>query len=516
MPYQPTKDRGSISAGIAFWIFTAIAVIVWLSLDDWFRTNLFMTVHKAVPFVVPFVIIVILFALAAIVPSGAARFVGATVFIAALGVTITYWVQYGYQTKRAYSAAVEIVDEPMPTFAERAAHPVAAAQAKANLGDVLGTLGPVRYVPDGDDETWNALVTRRGVFTGYEVIEEGTVPLMGRATAETCAFDPDASARIGGHFAHSLDRKIAGARPGTFFNSEDVYGYCDGDTPIVVVPLQRLNGFWHITRVPAGVALYDGLTGKLTVKDEVADGEVPGPVFPMTLAAHLRTSTEALGSFSDYWHSRSGYDSTDGDAGDPNSGNTTEYNLRLANGKGGAYVSPLTPKGQSQSITAVAAVSSTSVKAKEWNTLTVHRYGKDDVRRPGSAMAQAIKGDYGDLPEWAAGMDIFEITPVSSGEWVASLGQKQDILYRVRVEASGDSCLEYADGTKIRCGKVTGEGGNGVGVALQPEAGSSRPVTVPKNDDLSALSNDDLAALQQQITEELLTRLSTPSKSETD
>ena len=515
-PTVPT-DRGAVSGGVLAFVVLAAAVAVWLALDDWGRTQLINFLHAMVPAAIPLLLLFVAGVVAYAAPK-VLRVILTLAIVAGVAGTITYWVRYGYEVKRVYAAAVQIVDEDMPTFAERSAYPVADAQAKSNLGDVLGTLGPVRYVPDGDTDSWNALVTRRGFWTGYEVVEKGDVPLTGRATATTCEFDDQASARLGGHFAHSLDRKIAAVRPGATFEATDAYGYCDGDTPIVVVPLQRLQGFWYVTRTPAGVALYDGHSGQVTVQDSVKDGEIPGPVFPMSLAATLRTSTEALGSFSDYWHSRSGYDPTPAVEADPNHANPTEFNLRLDNGKGGAYVTPLTPKGASESITAVSVVSSTNVTAGKWNDIVVHTYDKKDVRRPGSAIAQAIKGDYGDLPEWAAGMQIFEITPNSSEEWIASLGQRQDIMYRVRVKPNGDSCLEYASGDVIRCGKATGEGGNGVGVALQPGTGQpgSGPVRVPNGGDLSALTDAELAALQQQITSELLARINAKDSQETE
>lgn len=483
----------------------AVALVLWLALDHWARTLILHWLHLTAPVTIPLAAIALVLYFIHVLDGGRAV---AWVLLIALSVgTITYWVTYSYESKRAYLSAVETVDDGVPDFAERAPYPVAVAKAKPLLGDVRGTIEKVRFVTDGDEDSFNALVTKPGFLTGYQVLEHADIEPNGDGEATTCKFSESATKKIHGRLMHSLDRSIAAARPGSFFDGEDAYGYCDDEkAPIVVVPLKKLAGLFHITEVPAGVALYNGNSGRLEMLDSVEDGEIPGPVFPTSLAAKLRAATEATGSFTDYLFSRAGYESTDGDDDDPNAGNTTEFALRTADGKGGVYATPLTPKGSAQTIVALGVISSSSVKSGEWNTLTVHRYSKSRV--PGSTVAQTLRGDYGDLPEWAAGMGIFEVTPLSQTQWVASLGQNQDVSYRVLVNANGSSCLERADGSKIRCGKATGPAGS-------PGAGgdnSSRPVAVPDSvTELDKLSDDELATLQRQLTDELLARLTTTS-----
>jgi hypothetical protein len=438
------------------------------------------------------------------------------VTLAAVGFTVKFWVTHNYLVDREYIAAVKVVETPAPGFAQRPAQPIAAASAKTNLGDNVGDLQATRFVTDGTSDTWNALVARKATFGGYESVQAQNLPLTGASIDPTfCKFTTaSADRRLGGHFTHSLDRSIYHLARGVTFDSADAYGLCTGpklDHPLVVVPLTKVQGWLYAHQVPAGVAVYDGLTGKTTVVKNVKQGQLAGPVYPISLAARTRAAAAAVGSFSDYWHNRVGFEETAGDDGDPNGDNRAEFALRGASvSTDAAYVTPLTPRGASVSIVAEGVVTSDSSTYGQLNTFTVHKLGHSRVAN--SATAVAIKSNYGDLPEWAAGMKIYEITPVSATEWVASLGMNQNINYRVLVKSNGDSCLERVDGTKLRCGKVTGIGGNGPGVALAPANGSASAVPVPANNaGLVKLTNAQLVALQEQVTRELVSRIDASS-----
>lgn len=497
-------------------LFAVIALLtIWLALDDWMRTQLVVSAHRVAPVLLPLAAVIALGVIAvACFSNSNTAFLGAIVALVAVGTlvaSVVYWSQYNYHVKRSYLASVTVVTDEVPTMAERAAHTVANRQAKSLIGDVRGEFQPMKFVPGAGADTFNALVTKPGVFTGYQVVEVGTFDLTGTGTATTCEFSEYAGKRLGGHFAGSLDRAIAAAAPGTFFDKADAYGFCQDETPKVVIPLKKLSGLLHVTQVPAGVAVYDGHTGKVEVLDTVADGDLPGPVFPMSLAAEVRASTEASGGYWDYIKSRAGYDVA-ADEEDPNvrAGNVAEFNMAYASGSGAAYITSLTPKGQGETNVAVAEISSSTHNAGKLNQLTLHKLSTSRV--PGAAIAKNILGDYGDLPEWAAGMSIFEIAPVDQERFVASLGQNQAIAYRVYIKADGSSCLSYADGTKLRCGKVTGTNGNSVGGALQPEPGSGPQTSLPApGADLSNLSDAELAQLLANLSTEAARRLQATS-----
>ena len=414
---------------------------------------------------------------------------------------------HGYQVRKAVLANVSETTNTAPQFKERAAFTVADKQAAGNLGEgVIGEIVDTTYVADQD--TFGSLVERPGFFTGYAAVETQTVALTGQATAQTCKFSTsDADARLGGIFGSSLERKIAHIHRGYTITDSDAYGVCvdqDGKkTPLVIVPLKDHRGWFPAIEVPAGVAVYNGLTGTVKVYDDVKAGQLPGPVFPLSLAQDLRESTAAMGSFWDFMKNRSGYSDTSRDENDPNGENRSEFALATASSKSPAYVSPLTARRGSTAISAIGVVQAGSVTKGKFNAYTVHKL--DEPRKANSAVADRLKTDYSDLPDWASGLRIFEIAPVSQGEWVASMGREQNVAYRVRIKADGSSCLENADGTKIRCGRSTNTNGNGPGMSLAPADGT--PVSVPVDGELSKLSDADLAKLQTQLAGEISRRL---------
>ena len=71
-------------------------------------------------------------------------------------------------------------------------------------------------------------------------------------------------------------------------------------------------------------------------------------------------------------------------------------------------------------------------------------------RQSNAATADKIKADYSSLSDWATGMAVMEIVPGGEGIWHASIGQKQNVNYRVQLNADGSSCLLTATGNKLR------------------------------------------------------------------
>ncbi|WP_405706101.1 hypothetical protein OG264_03440 [Streptomyces xanthophaeus] len=263
---------------------------------------------------------------------------------AGLALAVTWLVYGAYLEDRAYMGGVSIVAEPVPELSARAPYLVGKAQAAPHLGDVTGEIADITYLPDSD--RFATLVERRGWLAGYEVGLVQDIPLgaSGR-DQQRCAFDVErADARIGGWFTHNLGRKIAAERRWARFEPGDAYVTCSGGVPTVVVPLKRQTGFLIVTERPAGVALYNGRTGELTVTDDTL--AVPGPSYPLSIAARQREATAAVGSFADWWFERSGWDESEDGA---NEGNESELALRYREEAGkSAYVTPLTPPGRGE------------------------------------------------------------------------------------------------------------------------------------------------------------------------
>ncbi|MEW1632980.1 hypothetical protein AB0469_02790 [Streptomyces sp. NPDC093801] len=416
------------------------------------------------------------------------------------------WMIYGaYLQDRAYMQATQVVTDPVPGLAPRAPFLVGKAQAAPHLGDVTGEIADITYLPDSD--RFATLVERSGWLSGYEVGLEQDVPLGGTSRSQQrCAFDVDvADARISGWFDHNLGRKISEQKRWVRFKAGDAYVTCSGETPIVVVPLKRQTGFLVVTERPAGVALYNGRTGKVTITTDTE--AVPGPSYPVSLAARQREAVAAVGSFTDWWFERSGWDASEDGA---NAGNDSEFTLRYGDSSGrSAYVTPLTPQGEASSVVAVATVPA-HYQGSGLAPLTVHRL--DPTWSSPKAIVALIKAEYRDVCCYNDDQ-VFEVVPTGGTTWTATIGSEQDIRYRVegrgQVAGREATCLKAADGTLIKCAYAAPGSPEEQELKRRDEQKQKdKPRTDPPDlGDLTGYTPEQLAELNRRITEEVNRRL---------
>ncbi|MFJ6783088.1 hypothetical protein [Streptomyces yangpuensis] len=420
------------------------------------------------------------------------------------------WLVYGaYLQDRAYMATAQIVTDPVPALSARSPYVVGKAQAAPHLGDVTGEIADITYLPDSD--RFGTLVERRGWLAGYEVGLVQEVPLGGSGRSQVrCPFDLEkADARISGWFTHNLGRKISSLKRWVRFEADDAYVTCSDGTPVVVVPLKRQTGLFVVTERPAGVALYDGRTGKLTVTTDTS--AVPGPSYPLSLAARQREGTAAVGGFSDWWFERSGWDASEDGA---NEGNESEFTLRYgdtsAGGAGSAYVTPLTPQGEASSVVAVSTVP-TRHQGGGLAPMTVHRL--DPAWSSPKALVALIKAEYRDVCCYNDDQ-VFEVVPTGGSTWTATVGSEQNIRFRVEgrgpVDGREATCLKAADGALIRCAYAAP--GSPEEQELKRREQQKQQEEAAKGSggapgDLTGLSDDQLAELQRRLGDEFLRRL---------
>ena len=441
----------------------------------------------------------------AFVLEGALRGVAITALLAVVVLGGFTAVRFGYDVKTVYAAGTKVVTSEVPSFAERAPYDVAQASSTTNLGDTTGEVLGVKMVADaGDHGLWTALVLRRGFMAGYEAVQSNDVPLYGAADAKTvttCDFNIDtAEQRMGGFWpSESLDYLTFGAVPANVtFDSNDAYSYCDGKTPKIIIPLKQIGGFWIPTWNNFGAAVYDGSTGKVSVHTDTS--KIPGPVYPMSLATTQREALVASGSFADYFFNRSGFEDTSGDVDDPNGANNSEFRLRFADRDGSAYITPLTPRGDSSSVVALALTDGSTSKPGTRNALTVHRYPKGESRSANSSLEQGIRSTYSFMPDWASGLKVFEIVPTADGDWMASIGQKQTVVYRAVISPTGDAVLYDESGTEVT--RTTGASKDSADAEPAPETSAA-------TSDLSKLTPAQLQELASAILAELTSRTGT-------
>lgn len=420
-----------------------------------------------------------------------------------LGGAIWVFSWLPYQRAHAYAVAAYENADPLPATTPRTPYQVAVAQARPNLGDTSGEIVDTTYLPDR--EVFGTLVNRRGIFAGYSTVLEQHLPLTGRTSVQRCAFSPDAGDRAGGWLWHKLDRAVNGQQRGVHMAEADVYAYCDGDRPVVVAPLTRQSGLLVVIEHPAGVALYDGKNSLLRIVTDPAElATIPGPTYPLSLARKQREALTATGSWWQWVNRRTGFEDTADQSDDPNSGNTAEFTVAadLSDGRGPAYLTPLTGRGSATSISAVAVLPARQ-DGHNLGRLVIHRLDPPWVST--GAIAARIKADYQDIPNWP-NLRIFEVAPTGPNRWVATIGNDQNVLYRVIGSgtlrdpvAQGSeavTCLQRGDGSTVRCGAAV-DSGDATPEVAQPPAGA----------DPRTLTNEQLAELQRRIAEEISRRL---------
>lgn len=274
----------------------------------------------------------------------------------------------------------------------------------------------------------------------------------------------------------------------------------------VIVPVTELVGFYPAVEVPAGVVVYDTSNEDLELLEDVAAGDLPGPIYPISLAAKQREAMAAYGdnaSFFNWMRGRMGYELSKED-GDPNGSNPAEIQLVTTDGRG-AFVSPMAIRSKSGStrIAAIADVSSEEVKAGEYNTLTLHTYASQERRPTNAVVDDTIRAHYSELQQWANGLTVFEIVPTKDQEWVATLGYERAVTFRVRISADGTTTLETPEGDVI-----AQRDANGALVSDGASEGGDDVVVDNSGAKLSELSDRELARLLQQLSQEVLTRAS--------
>lgn len=417
-----------------------------------------------------------------------------------LGGMIFYGNARAYSTDLQYASTVHETNDPMPALKERAPFLVAERQASSNLSGINGQIGATDYLADSNH--YSTLVDRKGPFNpGYAAIINQTIQLTGQASGKPCLFDEKhASQRMDGWFGNSLTRAIAAKDSMLIAKKDDAWGYCDGETPKIVVPVTKLNGWINPVHVPAGVAIYDGKTGNVEIRSEVKAGDLPGPVIGLSYVERVNASLATHNG--DWWSmvtGQSGLTDEVKDSNDPNKDNHSAFSLALKGEPGSVYASPFTSRASSRSIEDVALLESGHVKDGESPRVTL--YHLEIPRQSNAATADKIKADYSSLNGWATGLSVQEVIPVSRDEWAASIGLNQNVVYRVLVKADGSSCLTNADGGKIRCIDASGKT-----AGTEAPADADRPSSVPG--EIGSLSNEDLAKLQDTVTKEVLKRLS--------
>lgn len=515
MTYRTTS--GTSKAGVGCLVVAGVVLVVGLvamAVAPYYFTQFWWVFRSAWFWIIPVIVVAgcALFA-GAMWEDDRTVSVGAWILTAGLAVgTIAFWVSHSYLEDSYYAGSVRISTDPAPDLAYRAPYNISEQQARPDLGEVTGNPTTPMYLPDLGNFT--TLVEQIGWSTGYRTLLTQTISDTGRNDHIMCDFGPAADRRFGGIFGHSLGRLINEQQRFVNWDTDDAYGYCQTPNhPMVVVPLIEQDGWLVVTNKPAGLAVYDGVTGHLDIlTDPRQIAAVPGPTYPLSLASRQRESLGAIHGFSDWFWGRAGWKSPD-DADAINSSNVNEFVLGTPDKHAPQYVNMLTSQGGATAISVITTVDA-RLAGLDLSPLVVHH--TNPVWLSTGTIENQIHVDFGDVFAVNRRSEISELAPLNGHEWVATIGLPQAMQYRVKGvgDVTTPACLYNLDNQLIRCGPATNNNGAGPGAAIGPLAPPGQPapapapaVAVPGNDDQwRQLSKPQLVDIIQRATAELSNR----------
>lgn len=361
------------------------------------------------------------------------------------------FLYHNYAVYKAYSADTVKVDT-ITDFQERAPWVVANNYATKYQGDDIGEGKNVKHIPVSgvdDSSRYSRLIVGRSAFgnTGYTSVREFDVPKTGpipKSATESCEFSENMGKRWEITYPwRSLGNQLSWMNPFLHYNYDDGYGYCNDGKPVVVMPLWKYEGFWFVKIVPAGAAVYDSDGFRLMDAKQLVKENIEGPTYPQSITNRYRYSLNAANGYGGWFNSTSGYDLTTKDLEDSNAGNASNFSLVDDDG-GIHYITPMTPRGDSESITAVfVAPAQQGVGDGKFRVETGHDLPATSSIET-SIRSSNVKGDPSWGSRWADGtrMRVYEIIPFKDGFWVASIGLGQEVSYRAMISPDGEVSVQ--------------------------------------------------------------------------
>ncbi|MCE0540671.1 hypothetical protein LWF15_34780 [Kineosporia rhizophila] len=440
------------------------------------------------------IVLVVLAVVSAVVSPRSGGRLGVLLLVAVVAAPVL-GVWGGYHRSRQLSESIEITEAAQAGYEWRIPWSVAANSAPSRAGSVTGTFDEKSTTFLPVTGAYVTPVKAKGWIKGFDQI---VVQTPGENRVDVCEFDAQVPVHRG-WFQYNLRRALSFVGGDLMADPDDVWAYCEQDKGQMVVPVTRFTGFPEQHEVPAGVVVFDGRSAEL--RKQVKAGELPGPVYPMSLAAKQRNASHALNGFADRLFRRSGYETvSEGDDG-PDAGNESELLLKRTDTSRWDYVTALTPRGTSKSVVGVATLAADEVHAGKLNKLTVHRM--EAARQGNVALSNAIIAAFPQLNWNANQLSLREVVPTSAGTWTASITKSTTVTRLVEIAADGAMCLTEVSGREIECVDANGASTGG-DPAEEPSDGET---PVPSGESLSGLSNQELAELQQEVAAEVARRL---------
>jgi hypothetical protein len=347
----------------------------------------------------------------------------------------------------------------------------------------------------GHPARWSGIMDGTGISQGM-----GGVAEWDGAKVTTCTFSGryaiDRS--FGGTNMADLPDYLAQSYPELRWTIGDAWGYCDGTEPVVVIPVTKMIRFMNRTvDTAAGIITVRGDYGKtsLTYQTSVRAGELPGPVYPMSLVNTQLAEVSWAAGRGSMNNGGFGYQPTDSTA---QAGNVADYLLRSSTTGRLEWVTPLTLRNSSSQLFVAYAVSSAdSVTDGQLNQLSIYVLSPSDTRQINvdNMEAEARNWLAQEEPGFiSSGGNLLEFTPVSGNMWRAYGELNGRVVYLLDVDATGSIAPTLTSVSTL------GGSGNSAGAAT---ALCGKP--------LSSLSTSQLTFCLREFADQLATREGQPA-----
>jgi hypothetical protein len=308
--------------------------------------------------------------------------------------------------------------------------------------DVLEPSVTYLYGENANEGRWTAVLDGSGEQPAYGVAEwDGTTN-----TVKVCRFT--GSYRFGRAFGGtgraSLRNLLAERFPSVHYDDDDIWGYCQGEEPVLVVRVQKdLRYANRRVSAPAGVLVLHGSANgkpKAEYRPKVMPGELPGPVYPISLVRVQRDANSWAAGRGNKEYRAFGFQRSKFKTQEQNSG---EYLLRGPDRRL-YYVTPLAPRdSRSESLIAYGVVRADQVTSGQLNTYDIHVLSDDDpaiVSLPTlNAKAVAyVSGPSSPYPNFLnSGGALQEFLPLGGERWRVYGIQNGQTVFYVDLSANG-------------------------------------------------------------------------------
>jgi hypothetical protein len=275
----------------------------------------------------------------------------------------------------------------------------------------------------GTSGVWSGIRDGRGSFQPTE----GVVTWNGIGSdVKECFFNKSASDKfrmaVSGVRSNSLVNYMTNLYPNLYWSSNDIWGYCNAAKPVLVFPVSKQVHYLNeVESTPAGVLIVSGSSsGKPTVRYEAHASNLPGPVYPISIATNQLNAINWLAGRAKHDRAQFGFEPANSAA---QSGNVKNYLLKSLSNGHTYWVTPLTlVNSQSELFVAYAIVRADEVNSGHLNTMSVYVLSPKDTRSLNidtlDASARTYLGN-NDPGFFTSGGTLSEFTPANGDFWRA-------------------------------------------------------------------------------------------------